>query len=123
KIPDELDHVARVCPPSAMIRFLGFSAVLVCTSNFLAASEVHSFKRIQLTDEFWAEGANFGDFNHDGKMDVVYGPFWYEAPKFKQRHEYYPANATFQRKRPDGTEETIPGFEGALGTNNAYSDN
>ncbi|HWX22644.1 MAG TPA: VCBS repeat-containing protein [Candidatus Binatia bacterium] len=81
-----------------------------------------SFKKIQATDQFWAEGADIGDFNHDGKMDVVSGPFWYEGPGFTNRHEIWPANASFKRKQSDGTEETIPGFEGALGEKNAYSE-
>ncbi len=84
---------------------------------------LHVFKRVQLDNHFWAEGASFGDFNRDGKMDVVCGPYWYEGPQFKKRHELYPANTTFKRKKSDGTEEAIPGFEGALGTNNTYSDN
>ena len=84
---------------------------------------LHSFKKIRLTDQFWSEGANFGDFNHDGKMDVVAGPYWYEGPTFQNRHEYYPATHTFKLKKADGTEATIPGFEGSLGVNNAYSDN
>ncbi|MFN7139060.1 MAG: FG-GAP repeat domain-containing protein [Limisphaerales bacterium] len=84
---------------------------------------LHSFKKIQLTDQFWGEGANFGDFNRDGIMDVVSGPFWYEGPDFKKRHEYYPATEKFKLKKEDGTEVEIPGFEGALGVNNAYSRN
>ena len=84
---------------------------------------LHTFKKIQLTDQFWAEGAHFGDFNRDGKMDVVSGPFWYAGPDFRKRQEFYPANTTFQRKRADGSQEKVPGFEGGLGTNNAYSDN
>ena len=83
----------------------------------------HSFKKIQLTDQFWSEGASFGDFNHDGIMDVAAGPFWYEGPSFQKRHEYYPATNSFKLKRADGTELTIPGYEGGLGTNNAYSHN
>src|SRR2546430_2068681 len=82
-----------------------------------AKDVLHTFKKVQLTDKFWAEGANFGDFNHDGKTDLVYGPFWYEGPDFKKVHEYYPANATFKHKKNDGTEETVEGFEGALGIN------
>lgn len=85
--------------------------------------QLHSFKKIQLSDQFWSEGANFGDFNHDGIMDIVSGPYWYEGPDFKKRHEYYPADKTFTRKSSDGSTEKIPGFEGALGTNNTYSDN
>ncbi len=83
---------------------------------------VHNFKKVQLTDQFWAEGADIGDFNHDGKMDVVSGPFWYEGPEFKTRHEFCAATASFKRKKSDGTDEIIPGYEGALGTNNAYSE-
>lgn len=84
---------------------------------------LHSFKKIQLTDKFWGEGANFGDFNKDGKQDIVSGPYWWEGPDFKNRHEYYPATKTFKLKKGEGAEETVEGFEGALGKNNAYSDN
>lgn len=94
---------------------------LACIPAF-GADTGPSFKKLQLTDQFWAEGANIADFNHDGKMDVVSGPFWYEGPDFKKRHEFAPATATFKRKKPDGADEVIPGFEGALGTNNAYSE-
>ena len=100
------------------------SGLILSTAPLLAAEPgaVHTFKKVQLTDQFWAEGADIGDFNRDGHMDVVSGPFWYEGPDFKKRHELAPATATFRRKRSDGTEETVPGYEGALGTNNAYSE-
>ncbi len=88
-----------------------------------ARYELHSFRKIQLTDKFWAEGAHAGDFNHDGKMDVVYGPFWYAGPEFQTRHEYRPALVTFQKKAADGSEQVIEGYEGGLGVKNAYSDN
>lgn len=83
---------------------------------------LHAFKRSQLTDKFWGEGATFGDLNRDGKPDIVSGPYWYAGPDFTQCHEYYPATTTFKLKK-DGTEQTIEGFEGALGVNNKYSDN
>jgi hypothetical protein len=107
-----------------MIRILFFVTLLFSTT-FVSAKDytLHSFKKIQLTDKFWSEGASFGDFNHDGKMDVVSGPFWYEGPDYKKSHEYYPATEKFTVKNADGTEKVIPGFEGALGTNNTYSKN
>ncbi len=106
-----------------MLKLLVAISVLGLSPAFAAPKTlVHTFKKVQLTDQFWAEGADIGDFNHDGKMDVCSGPFWYEGPDFKKRHEFRPANASFKRKKSDGTDETIPGYEGALGENNAYSD-
>lgn len=51
------------------------------------------FKKVQLTDKFYSEGAWYADFNRDGKMDVVSGPYWYEGPSFTQRHEIHAATA------------------------------
>jgi hypothetical protein len=47
------------------------------------------FKKLTLADKFYSEGATLGDFNHDGYKDVAAGPYWYEGPDFKNRHEYY----------------------------------
>src|SRR5437899_8083048 len=107
-----------------MFRILLAIVVVSLSPVVTGAKDVlHSFKKLRLTDTFWCEGANFGDFNHDGKMDIVSGPYWYEGPDYKKRHEYYPATQTFKKKNAEGNEETIEGFEGALGVNNAYSDN
>ena len=98
-------------------------AGLATVAPLIAGPELHTFKKQQLSDQFWAEGATFLDVNKDGKKDVLAGPYWYEAPDFTAKHEIYPATATFDRKKPDGTLEKVPGFEGALGTANKYSDN
>ncbi len=52
---------------------------------------LHKFQRQQLTNIYYSEGANAGDINGDGKPDVVYGPYWFEGPDFKIKHEIYPA--------------------------------
>lgn len=84
---------------------------------------LHTFKRIQLSDQFWCEGASFGDFNRDGVNDVVSGPWWYEGPGFTNRHEIYAPQASFALKLGPFTTVTVPGYEGALGVANTYSDN
>lgn len=88
-----------------------------------SGSTLRTFRKIQLTDQFWGEGANYGDFNKDGVMDVVSGPYWYAGPDFKKRQEYAPATQTFKLKVGPMTEVTVPGYEGGLGKNNTYSEN
>jgi len=69
------------------------SVVLLTCGGAMAADDfyvLHSFERVQLTDVFYSEGANFGDLNGDGKADVVSGPYWYAGPEFTTRTEYYP---------------------------------
>jgi hypothetical protein len=104
------------------------AAVLIAlaglTLTSLAASQAPlAFKRIQLHDQFWSEGANAGDLNNDGIKDVIAGPWWWEGPDFQKRHEFYPARTTFQLKLGPSTTVTVPGFEGTLGKENKYSDN
>jgi hypothetical protein len=52
------------------------------------------FKRLQISDQFYSEGASYGDINKDGKVDIVAGPFWYEAPDFTKKHQFFEDAAT-----------------------------
>jgi hypothetical protein len=98
-------------------------AIALGFPGILSAAELHTFKRIQFNDQFWCEGANFADLNKDGHNDIISGPWWWEGPDFKRRHEYYPATTTFKLQLGPLTSASVPGFEGALGTKNTYSDN
>src|SRR5579871_5605280 len=98
--------------------FLPLFAFSVVAAQAQQPVPTGEFTKIQLTDEFWAEGMAYGDFNHDGKMDVVYGPYWWEGPDFKVRHTYRPDTQRSKVKMADGTEKEIPGFKGALGNEN-----
>jgi FG-GAP-like repeat len=97
--------------------------LLLVPALALPAFAAPSWERITLTDEFWSEGAAFGDFNQDGQQDLVYGPHWYAGPDFKTRTEYAPAEASFKVKQADGSEKVIPGFKGLLGNDNQYANN
>jgi hypothetical protein len=50
-----------------------------------------AFEKRTLTDKYYCDGINTGDFNRDGKPDVVAGPYWYAGPELRERHEFYPA--------------------------------
>jgi hypothetical protein len=79
------------------VKFVSSSVLCVlCASavrNTSALAAEPSFEKLTLSDKFYSEAATFGDIDHDGKMDVVSGPYWYEGPDFKTKHEYYKAEA------------------------------
>jgi len=90
------------------MKTLPLSALLVPACVFCARGadyRIHKFEMKQLSNEFWSEGANFGDFNHDGKQDIVSGPYWWEGPDFTKRLEYAPATQNFKRKNENGGAE------------------
>ena len=49
---------------AAMNMFLRLFPAFVLTTSLYAAT-APEFKKIQLTEYFWAEGASYGDFNKD----------------------------------------------------------
>jgi hypothetical protein len=54
-----------------------------------ASAETVTWKKTILDPVFRAEGVAVADVNRDGKIDVLNGEAWYEAPKWK-RHEIQP---------------------------------
>jgi hypothetical protein len=54
-----------------------------------AGTEGVAFERIELHSEFYNEHMAAGDFDQDGVLDVVAGPFWFAGPDFATRHEIY----------------------------------
>ena len=109
------------CHEISVVALFIASLLSMIQAAHAADPAVLSFRKVQISDKFWSEGAAIADINRDGHADIIAGPFWYEGPEFKKRHEIFPATQTFKRKGADGIEGTVEGFEGALGTNNAYS--
>ncbi|WP_425576820.1 FG-GAP repeat domain-containing protein [Nibrella saemangeumensis] len=56
-----------------------------------------NFKKTTLTRDFISEGVAVADLNKDGKMDIVAGYYWFEAPNWT-RHEMAPSRVFDPRK-------------------------
>ncbi len=80
---------------SCLTTFAIAVAALVSTASLVAAEnkKLRSFRKVRLTKEYFAEGASVGDFNRDGKTDIVCGPNWFEGPDFKKQHQFYEGEA------------------------------
>ena len=73
-----------------MNKWLWAAVALLAGGDWAGAEDyvVHSFRKQTLTTNFVAEGAHYGDFNKDGKMDVVAGPYLWMGPEFTERREF-----------------------------------
>ncbi len=77
--------------------------LIICLSVTLShgqpATGVSSgdFKKTVLTRDFLSEGVAVADLNKDGRMDIVAGYYWFEAPNWI-RHEMAPSRLFDPRK-------------------------
>ncbi|MGB6044095.1 MAG: VCBS repeat-containing protein [Pirellulales bacterium] len=69
----------------------------ILATSVATADEIR-FKKRHLTPRFFCEGANVGDFDQDGNLDVVSGPFLYAGPKFDKTRNIY----TTEPSQPKG---------------------
>ncbi len=64
-------------------------ATAICAGPAVAAGPAAAgpwevgFQKIVVDETFRSEGVAVGDVNHDGKMDIMVGDLWYEAPDWK----------------------------------------
>ena len=62
---------------------------VAASTNAKAQSDsAAGFQKTVLTDKFHSEGAYHADINRDGRLDLISGPFWFEGPDYKIRHDY-----------------------------------
>lgn len=52
------------------------------------AVRAENWQRIKLYTGGNGEAGTYGDFNHDGKMDVAAGMWWWEGPAFTVKHAF-----------------------------------
>lgn len=90
-----------------------FAFVLSVTITLAASAEGEiKFKKHVLNEVFFTEGCAVADVNRDGKVDVLAGCHWYEAPDWK-KHEFREAgNFEFDKGYSDSF------VNGAMDVNN-----
>ncbi len=83
------DHANTSNGKAASMRDATLLRILLCLSGLVTTLTAlgGGYRKLQLTDTFYCEGAYCADFDRDGNMDVVAGPYWYAGPDFQQRHE------------------------------------
>jgi hypothetical protein len=55
---------------------------LVAGGSALARAGDVAWQRVKIDDQFRAEGIAAADINRDGKIDIIHGQAWYEAPSW-----------------------------------------
>ena len=65
--------------------------------NQKLVSPSNDFKKTKITGDFLSEGVAVADLNKDGRLDIVAGYYWFEAPNWT-RHEMAPSR-TFDPKK------------------------
>lgn len=79
-------------------RRIASTILLSCGLASVAFSQTSSdFKKTKITGDFISEGVAVADLNKDGKLDIVAGYYWFEAPTWK-RHEMSPSRSFDPRK-------------------------
>ncbi len=84
------------------IIILGLGAAAAASGQAGRKMEI-TFKKTVIDREFRSEGVAVADVNRDGKLDIIAGNLWYEAPTWKP-HEIVPAQK----------------FDGATGYSNSF---
>jgi hypothetical protein len=77
-------HVAG----SGEVRFKNVSAKDLNRQVEPAEKISANFRMQRISDYFYSWGATTGDMNHDGVLDVIAGPFYFQGPDYTERHAF-----------------------------------
>lgn len=76
---------------------LGLELLLLFFMLAFQSQPPSDFKKTKITGDFISEGVAAGDLNKDGKIDIIAGYYWFEAP-YWVKHEMAPSRTFDPRK-------------------------
>jgi hypothetical protein len=92
---------------------LGITPLLILCASTTCGHEVVFEKQVICDEAYYCDGVATGDFNRDGAIDIVAGPFWYAGPEFQRRHEIFqPAGFDPARGQSDSLFSDVYDFDG-----------
>jgi hypothetical protein len=77
------------------------SLAAAASTAAIAAIVTITWETKKLDANFHSEGGAIADLNNDGKADIISGPYWYQGPDFKERHELYDTKSYDPRSYSD----------------------
>jgi Domain of Unknown Function (DUF1080)/FG-GAP-like repeat len=81
--------VALYAGGNGTVRFRNVEVKDLNVRHTPAEVQSKNFVKKQLDAMYYSWGPAVGDFNKDGKRDIVAGPFFWEGPTFEKSHEIY----------------------------------
>ncbi len=63
--------------------FISLASLIAFSASAQTAGDKVTFKKFHLWDEFYTEASTIADVNKDGKLDIIAGARWFEAPNWK----------------------------------------
>lgn len=62
---------------------ISLALLIAFSASAQTAGDKVTFKKFHLWDEFYTEASTIADVNKDGKLDIIAGARWFEAPNWK----------------------------------------
>lgn len=90
---DEYGPMALYIGPGSEVRFKDVAWKNLAIKSRPDEVVGAGFRMQRLNEFFYGWSAAAADFNHDGKMDIVSGPFIYYGPTYRDSNEIYPNEA------------------------------